>query len=312
MSARWQSGSGGDRAYWAARFAAEIDAWIEVVDRHLRWVETLSSPADSFLLLFGSDVVSTSPAGAALHPFAGRAGTRHPGADGDHQSPLSPEMPPEASAWIGAAEGRRRSEAEKNAAIAALELRKLQQSLRRLADGINHPVPLRPAQAPARRRLCGGRSRRSSPATTICSPANAVWRAWSRSPKATSRWNTGSRSGVPCGPNRRAAAAFLERHHVRVPDAAAVHPQLRQFSARSCLPRRGRRARSLSARESGVPWGISESAYSALDAQQTYQYRAFGVPELALNPEADDRPGDVALFRDAGACGGSARRRRRI
>jgi cyclic beta-1,2-glucan synthetase len=29
-----------------------------------------------------------------------------------------------------------------------------------------------------------------------------------------------------------------------------------------------------------VPWGISESAYSALDANQTYQYRAFGVPRV--------------------------------
>ena len=36
-------------------------------------------------------------------------------------------------------------------------------------------------------------------------------------------------------------------------------------------------------REKNVPWGISESAYSALDANQIYQYRAFGVPSLALN-----------------------------
>ncbi|HEU0123810.1 MAG TPA: glucoamylase family protein [Bryobacteraceae bacterium] len=32
------------------------------------------------------------------------------------------------------------------------------------------------------------------------------------------------------------------------------------------------------------PWGISEAAYSALDANQIYQYRAFGVPELGLKP----------------------------
>ena len=31
-----------------------------------------------------------------------------------------------------------------------------------------------------------------------------------------------------------------------------------------------------------VPWGISESAYSDLDLNQTYQYKAFGVPELGL------------------------------
>jgi cyclic beta-1,2-glucan synthetase len=30
------------------------------------------------------------------------------------------------------------------------------------------------------------------------------------------------------------------------------------------------------------PWGISEAAYSALDSNQVYQYRAFGVPKLGL------------------------------
>ena len=32
----------------------------------------------------------------------------------------------------------------------------------------------------------------------------------------------------------------------------------------------------------GVPWGISESAYNFRDRQMNYQYRAFGVPDLAL------------------------------
>ena len=36
------------------------------------------------------------------------------------------------------------------------------------------------------------------------------------------------------------------------------------------------------AQQSNVPWGISESAFSALDRHNVYQYRAFGVPALAL------------------------------
>ena len=32
----------------------------------------------------------------------------------------------------------------------------------------------------------------------------------------------------------------------------------------------------------GVPWGISESAYNVTDLEGNYQYRAFGVPDLAL------------------------------
>jgi cyclic beta-1,2-glucan synthetase len=31
-----------------------------------------------------------------------------------------------------------------------------------------------------------------------------------------------------------------------------------------------------------VPWGVSESAYNVRDRNQTYQYRGFGVPDLAL------------------------------
>jgi cellobiose phosphorylase len=35
-------------------------------------------------------------------------------------------------------------------------------------------------------------------------------------------------------------------------------------------------------RQRAVPWGISESGYNATDTQQTYQYRAFGVPGLGF------------------------------
>ena len=36
------------------------------------------------------------------------------------------------------------------------------------------------------------------------------------------------------------------------------------------------------ARERNVPWGVSESAYNLRDRHLTYQYRAFGIPDLAL------------------------------
>ena len=37
----------------------------------------------------------------------------------------------------------------------------------------------------------------------------------------------------------------------------------------------------------GVPWGVSESAYNLRDRHLTYQYRAFGVPTLALKRGLD-------------------------
>ena len=48
-------------------------------------------------------------------------------------------------------------------------------------------------------------------------------------------------------------------------------------------------------RRRGVPWGISESCYNAIDADRNYQYRAFGVPGLGLQARARRRPGRRAV-----------------
>ncbi len=40
--------------------------------------------------------------------------------------------------------------------------------------------------------------------------------------------------------------------------------------------------------DKNVPWGISESGYNAVDSEQNYQYRAFGVPELGLKHDISD------------------------
>ncbi|HXL14562.1 MAG TPA: glucoamylase family protein, partial [Methylomirabilota bacterium] len=42
------------------------------------------------------------------------------------------------------------------------------------------------------------------------------------------------------------------------------------------------RAQIAHGRSQGVPWGISESAFNVVDRYGTYQYKAFGVPELGL------------------------------
>jgi cyclic beta-1,2-glucan synthetase len=40
-------------------------------------------------------------------------------------------------------------------------------------------------------------------------------------------------------------------------------------------------------KEQGLPWGVSESAYNLRDRHLTYQYRAFGVPDLGLKRGLD-------------------------
>lgn len=41
-------------------------------------------------------------------------------------------------------------------------------------------------------------------------------------------------------------------------------------------------------RARGIPWGISEAAYSRLDARHIYQYRSFGIPALGLRRGLED------------------------
>lgn len=38
----------------------------------------------------------------------------------------------------------------------------------------------------------------------------------------------------------------------------------------------------------GIPWGISESAFSEIDANRTYQYRSFGVPGLGFKRDLEE------------------------
>lgn len=38
----------------------------------------------------------------------------------------------------------------------------------------------------------------------------------------------------------------------------------------------------------GIPWGISESAFSAIDARKTYQYRSFGVPGMGFKRDLEE------------------------
>jgi hypothetical protein len=49
------------------------------------------------------------------------------------------------------------------------------------------------------------------------------------------------------------------------------------------------RSQQAHAASRGIPWGISESAYYKLDEAGNYQYRAFGLPQLAMM-KTDENP----------------------
>ena len=69
-------------------------------------------------------------------------------------------------------------------------------------------------------------------------------------------------------------------------------PNLWMRSSRDSLLDRTQRAAVIAQQEhvkrSRIPWGISEAGYDTLGDDGHYQYHAFGLPELAVSPNARD------------------------
>ena len=101
------------------------------------------------------------------------------------------------------------------------------------------------------------------------------------------RHRQGRHSGAPLVPARAArsrpigAGAALvswsgSMFEYLMPDLVLRAPGGSLLAQTSRLDRAS--GRSTTARELGLPWGISESAYNARDLELTYQYSNFGVP----------------------------------
>ena len=87
---------------------------------------------------------------------------------------------------------------------------------------------------------------------------------------------------------RRDGARVVERQHVRVSHAAARHALAPVHAARPDVPRRRAPPDRATGASAACPWGISESAYNVRDRHDTYQYRAFGVPDLGAQARAGE------------------------
>ena len=147
---------------------------------------------------------------------------------------------------------------------------------------------LRPAPRSSSPSASTSRRAGSTTPTTTCSRASAVSRASSRSPRARSPRSTGSASAARSRGRRRRRAL--------VSWCASMFEYLMPLLVMRAGPTRCstetyetvvRRQIQYGA-ERGVPWGVSESAFNAKDAELTYQYQAFGVPGLGLKRGLSD------------------------
>ncbi len=285
-SRRWQE-EGAERSYWVTHLARDIGAWIANVDRYLRWMETLTAPPDSFLDSLRPD--ASRLRGRALRTAPTLLGLAE-GAPGPVDAILAwrgmPEIRPDIAAWLDQLAGEYR-QAKVNAVETVERLRKLSGDAHRFAEETKMRLLY-----DANRRLFGVGYAVGGPLefnshydllASECRLASLVaiakgevpvehWRAMAR-PLASSH---GGRTLLSW-------SGTMFEYLMPLLFTRSFSNSLLDHACRDAL------AQQIAyGHEKSVPWGVSEAAYSALDANQIYQYKAFGVPNLALKPGLED------------------------
>ncbi len=283
---RWQE-KGDERSYWISCLARELTSWIETGDRYLKWTETLSLPPDSFIRSIAKDAVKlrrnalskapslamlakgNSPEMQAILAWRDRTGLR-----------------PEAAAWLD----RLASEcqqAQAEASQTVTRVRKLSDAAAQYGDGIN----MRFLYDPERRLFgigyaVGGPLEFTSHYDLLASECRlASLIAIAKGDVPTEHWFALSRPLVEAG-HERALLSWSGTMFEFLMPLLFTRTYPSSLLDQAC--RTAVRVQMEYGRQKGLPWGISESAYSALDSQKIYQYQAFGVPSLALKPTLDD------------------------
>jgi cellobiose phosphorylase len=287
---RWQE-TGEERAYWMSRLERELTAWNEVIDQHLRWMETLTQPPDSFLRPLGEDIVPLRDSAVreipSLHTLANNlAGTPWAGVGAILRWRGTPGLRPEVAAWIELL-NTEYQQARESAISAVSRLESLAASAGHLAAGIN----MRFLYDSTRRLFgvgyaVGGPVEFSSHYDLLgseCRLASLV--AIAKGDVPVEHWYALSRPrlSVPGGVVLLSWSGTMFEYLMPLLFMRNFANSLLDQACREAV-----RQQMIYGHDKGVPWGLSECAYGALDANQIYQYRAFGVPSLALRPGLED------------------------
>jgi len=286
---RWQTTPIDEPAYWASTLVREAASWTATVNRYLRWMETLSRPPNSFLHSVSEELVDLRRQALETVPsLKSLAETGSAPTETILMRRGVPGLRPEAAAWLDQIDAEYK-EARARAKEALQAFGTLAAGVHRFADGINMRflyderrrlfavgyVVGGPLEFTSHYDLLASESRLAS---LVAIAKNDVpvehWFTLRRPRGAGKHWQSLlSWSGTMF--EYMMPLLFMRTYEGSLLDQAcrnAVESQIEY------------------GREKGVPWGTSEAAYSALDAHQIYQYRAFGVPDLAIQPDLDEDP----------------------
>jgi cyclic beta-1,2-glucan synthetase len=271
------------RVYWAQQISKQVAAWNAVIDKYLRPVEILMAPPAQLMSLGEAAHESRREALAATFSLRNIAIEGIPGLVpllAFHGRREQPEIPPAVREWfdllVTEVEHSRRSASEQIAQLDELIAQSQQleggMGLRFLYDEERRIFAI--GYRVAERRLD------NSFYDLLASEARLTsFLAIARGDVPVEHWWALSRPfGSAYGrlPLLSWSGTMFE---YLLP---LLFTQMHENSLLDRACHDAVRCQIAYARQSSVPWGISESAFSALDRHNVYQYRAFGVPALAL------------------------------
>ena len=287
--AEWPDSAGEERTYWLGRFSRELHSRIAILDRYLGWMETLTRPPDSSLRALGDDAVRLRRRLLQVTPSLVSLASTSPGPmdrllAGRATAGLSPEM----GAWLDQLASEYKS-ARAAAAETVQKFETLENDAKSLAAGMNMGFLY-----DARRKLfgigylVGGPHEFTSHYDLLASECRlASLVAIAKGDVPTNHWAALHRPYVYAAGKEALLSWSGTMFEYMMPllYTRMFSNSLLEWACRQALKRQIEYGR-----EYNVAWGVSESAYSALDANQVYQYKAFGVPALALKQEQDEEP----------------------
>ncbi len=272
----------GEATYWAEEIERQVASWITVVERYLGWVELLADQPEEKLGLAGPAAVEARRRALAEAPTLGelaRGGVtalgellaRHEG-EGDRPRPLEAHLQTleEATAkarWLAGEVYAHVEEAlsEIRALGDGMKMEFLYDRDRRLFT-IGFNVREQRLDASYYDLLASEARLGSFIAIARGDVPNDHWLAMAR----------------PLGSVHRRrvllswSGTMFEYLMPLLMQKSFPNSLLEDAARQAVLAQRGY------ARKLGIPWGMSEAAFSDLDASKNYQYQAFGVPDLGL------------------------------
>ena len=271
-----------DAAYWARQMERQVSAWLKIADRYLTWIEIINEKTEEDIAQLGAEALLAIRQDLNQAPSLHDLANGHIGCIPILQS-IRKEAPSASSPlleWLD-----RALEAFEKSKRLAGEMLGLYDRLIRDVRELSESINMRFLYDPKRRLFSIGYNISeghldSAYYDLLASEARlGSYVAIARGEVPIEHWFSLSRPYNKIG-RRRVLLSWTGSMF------EYLMPLLVQRSyGNSLLDRAAKEAVAIHlayGRKLRVPWGISESAFSDLDINKTYQYKAFGVPELGL------------------------------